>query len=71
MIGGATNSAAAGITLSDNLPTGTRQTFAMQRGFSRNGTSGYVWLAVSGPLPATLVWSRCCWRRWKNNATYC
>ena len=56
LIGGATNYSGASVSFADNLPASTRQTFAMQRPSNGNGTNGYVWLAVSGPPAATLVW---------------
>jgi autotransporter-associated beta strand protein len=56
LISGATNYSGASVTFANNLPTSTRQTFAMQRANNGNGTNGYVWLVVSGPSAATLTW---------------
>jgi autotransporter-associated beta strand protein len=55
LITGATNSSTAGVGFTDNLPSGARQTFSMQRPGSGDG-SAYVWLVVSGPSPASLIW---------------
>ena len=68
LIGGATNNSAAGVVLGNNLPAGTRQTFAMQRPASGSGT-GYVWLAVSGPVAASLVWRGTNGNSWDLSAT--
>jgi autotransporter-associated beta strand protein len=56
LIGGASNYSGAGVTFVTNLPPNTRQMFTMQRANNGNGTNGYVWLVVSGPPAATLVW---------------
>lgn len=55
LITGATNNSASGVSFAINLPSGARQTFAMQRPASGSGI-GYVWLVVSGSPAASLVW---------------
>ena len=54
LITGGTNTSAAGVGFNINLPSGTRQTFAMQRPSSGNGQC-YVRLFVTGSA-AALVW---------------
>jgi autotransporter-associated beta strand protein len=53
--GGTNTSAPTSPTLTHNLPTGTRQTFTLQRSGSGSG-QGFVRLVVSGN-PATLTWT--------------
>jgi autotransporter-associated beta strand protein len=53
LITGATNASAASFAI--NLPSGARQTFAMQSPAPNTG-AGYVWLVVSGSPAASLVW---------------
>jgi autotransporter-associated beta strand protein len=55
LIEGATNSTASGVTLTNNLPGSTRQTFSMIRPTAGSNPS-YVRLAVTGTAGA-LVWS--------------
>jgi autotransporter-associated beta strand protein len=54
LISGGTNTSATGVGFTNNLPTGTRQSFAMQSPASGNGQC-YVQLVVTGN-PATLTW---------------
>ena len=51
--GAATNTAS--VTLANNLPSGSRQTFTMSRPSSATAT-GYVALVVSGSPAANLIW---------------
>lgn len=55
LITGAANNSASGVSFAMNLPSGARQTFAMQSPATGSG-SGYVWLVVSGSPAASLVW---------------
>jgi autotransporter-associated beta strand protein len=68
LITGATNNSASGVSFTNNLPAGARQTFAMQRPASGGGT-GYVWLVVSGPLPAALLWQGTNGSSWDTSTT--
>ncbi len=55
LISGATNSSASGITLAHNLPSGSRQTFALERA-AAGANPSYIQLVVGGS-PATLTWT--------------
>ncbi len=55
LIEGATNNTASSVTLANNLPSGARQTFVMQRP-SSGASTGYVALVVSGSPAANLIW---------------
>ena len=55
LITGATNSTASGVTLTSNLPVGTRQTFTVKRSVAGTNPS-LLWLEVQGN-PATLTWT--------------
>jgi autotransporter-associated beta strand protein len=55
LVTGASNSTASGVTLNHNLPTGTRQTFALGRSAAGSNPSS-IWLTVTGD-PATLTWT--------------
>jgi autotransporter-associated beta strand protein len=66
LISGGTNTTAAGVGFTHNLPAGTRQGFALQRPASGNGQC-YVRLSVSGNA-ASLVWSGSADGTWAANA---
>ena len=68
LIDGAANNTASSVSLVNNLPTGARQTFAMQRPSSGSST-GYVWLVVSGLPAANLVWQGTNGSAWDNSTT--
>jgi autotransporter-associated beta strand protein len=55
LITGATNSTVSGVNLTHNLPSGSRQTFALSRAAAGSNPS-YVRLTVTGD-PATLTWT--------------
>ncbi len=55
LITGATNSTANSVSLTHNLPSGTRQTFTVKRS-AAGANSSLVWLEVLGN-PATLTWT--------------
>jgi autotransporter-associated beta strand protein len=55
LISGASNSSAGGVSLTHNLPSGTRQTFAVNRSAAGSNPSR-IWLVVTGD-PATLTWT--------------
>jgi autotransporter-associated beta strand protein len=55
LISGASNSSASGVALTHNLPSGTRQTFAVNRSAAGSNPSK-IWLVVTGD-PATLTWT--------------
>jgi autotransporter-associated beta strand protein len=55
LITGATSSTASNVSLTHNLPTGTRQTFTVKRSAAGSNPS-LVWLEVLGD-PATLTWT--------------
>jgi len=67
LIIGGTNTSASGVTLANNLPATTRQTFAMQRPSSGNGQC-YVQLAVTGSA-SSLVWQGTNGNNWDNATT--
>jgi autotransporter-associated beta strand protein len=67
LIIGGTNTSAAAVTLANNLPATTRQTFAMQRPSSGNGQC-YVQLAVTGSA-SSLVWQGTNGNNWDNATT--
>jgi autotransporter-associated beta strand protein len=67
LISGAANNAANSVTLVNNLPGSTRQTFAMQRPASGSGT-GYVQLVVTGNA-SSLVWQGTNGNNWDNATT--
>jgi autotransporter-associated beta strand protein len=67
LIIGGTNTSAGGVTLANNLPTATRQTFAMQRPSSGNNLC-YVQLAVTGAA-GSLVWQGTNGNNWDNATT--
>jgi len=54
LISGGTNTSQSGVSFTNNLPTGTRQSFALQAPSSGSGQC-YVQLVVTGN-PATLTW---------------
>ena len=55
LIEGGASAAASGVTLANNLPSGSRQTFTMS-GSSSSATTGAVALVVSGAPAANLIW---------------
>jgi autotransporter-associated beta strand protein len=55
LVTGASNSTANSVTLTHNLPSGTRQTFALNRSAAGSNPSS-IWLTVTGD-PATLTWT--------------
>ncbi len=55
LVTGASNSTATGVTLNHNLPTGTRQTFTLNRSAAGSNPSS-IWLTVVGD-PGTLTWT--------------
>ena len=55
LVTGASNSTANNVTLTHNLPVGTRQTFTLNRSAAGSNPSS-IWLTVTGD-PATLTWS--------------
>jgi fibronectin-binding autotransporter adhesin len=67
LISGAANNTASGVSLVNNLPANTRQTFTMQRPASGSG-SGYVQLAVTGNA-GSLVWQGTNGNNWDNATT--
>ena len=55
LISGAANSTASGVTISHNLPAGSRQTFAIERP-AAGANPSYIQLSVGGS-PASLTWT--------------
>lgn len=55
LVSGATNSTASNVSLTHNLPAGTRQTFTLNRSAAGSNPSS-IWLTVTGD-PATLTWT--------------
>lgn len=56
LVSGGNNTVLSGAVLTSNLPSGSRQTYALQS--SAAGSSpAYVTLTVTGPPPASLVWT--------------
>jgi autotransporter-associated beta strand protein len=67
LVSGAANNTASGVSLVNNLPANTRQTFVMQRPAS-GSTSGYVQLVVTGNA-SSLVWQGTNGNNWDSATT--
>lgn len=66
LVTGASNSTANNVTLTHNLPAGTRQNFTLNRSAAGSNPSS-IWLTVTGD-PATLTWTGTTSATW-NSAT--
>ncbi|HEU6448251.1 MAG TPA: autotransporter-associated beta strand repeat-containing protein [Verrucomicrobiae bacterium] len=68
LIDGATYNTASGVGFVNNLPSGGRQTYSMQRAAS-GSSIGYVWLVVSGTPSANLIWQGTNGSSWDSSTT--